>query len=100
MVYNIPGRVVINIEPETIEQLAQIPNVRAVKQANDDLEQARRIPGFGLDLYAGDDFLIFPFLELGGVGHLCPHARRRPAREGDGRASTRRRRARAARSTQ
>jgi 4-hydroxy-tetrahydrodipicolinate synthase len=39
-----------------------------VKQANADLEQARQIPGFGLDLYAGDDNLIHPFLELGGIG--------------------------------
>ncbi|MHB8469354.1 MAG: 4-hydroxy-tetrahydrodipicolinate synthase [Gaiellaceae bacterium] len=73
VVYNIPARVVINIESETIAQLAEIPNVRAVKQANDDLDQARRIPGFGLDLYAGDDNLIFPFLELGGVGGVCVH---------------------------
>ena len=73
VVYNIPSRVVVNIEPETIEQLAGIENVRAVKQANDDLEQARRIPGFGLDLYAGDDNLIFPFLELGGTGGVCVH---------------------------
>ena len=73
VVYNIPSRVVVNIEPETIEQLAGIENVRAVKQANDDLEQARRIPGFGLDLYAGDDNLIFPFLELGGIGGVCVH---------------------------
>jgi 4-hydroxy-tetrahydrodipicolinate synthase len=73
VVYNIPSRVVVNIEPATIERLAQIENVRAVKQANDDLEQARRIPGFGLDLYAGDDNLIFPFLELGGRGGVCVH---------------------------
>jgi 4-hydroxy-tetrahydrodipicolinate synthase len=73
VVYNIPSRVVINIEPETIEQLAGIENVKAVKQAHDDLEQARRIPGFGLDLYAGDDNLIFPFLELGGIGGVCVH---------------------------
>jgi 4-hydroxy-tetrahydrodipicolinate synthase len=73
VVYNIPSRVVINIEPSTIEQLAAIDNIRAVKQANDDLEQARRIPGFGLDLYAGDDNLVFPFLELGGLGGVCVH---------------------------
>ena len=73
VVYNIPGRVVINIEPQTIERLAGIPTVRAVKQANDDLEQGRQIPGFGLDLYAGDDNLIFPFLELGGIGGVCVH---------------------------
>jgi 4-hydroxy-tetrahydrodipicolinate synthase len=73
VVYNIPSRVVVNIEPETIAELAKIENVRAVKQANDDLEQARRIPGFGLDLYAGDDTLVFPFLELGGIGGVCVH---------------------------
>jgi 4-hydroxy-tetrahydrodipicolinate synthase len=73
MVYNIPGRVVINIEPETFAELAEIPTVTAVKQANDDLDQARRIVELGLDLYAGDDNLIFPFLRLGGVGGVCVH---------------------------
>jgi 4-hydroxy-tetrahydrodipicolinate synthase len=74
VVYNIPARVVLNIEPETIVELAQIPTVRAVKQAHDDLEQARRIvTETGLDLYAGDDNLIHPFLELGGVGGVCVH---------------------------
>jgi 4-hydroxy-tetrahydrodipicolinate synthase len=72
MVYNIPGRVVINIEPATLVELAQLPNVVAVKQALDDLDQARRIVEEAeLHLYAGDDFLLFPFLELGGVGGVC-----------------------------
>jgi len=73
IVYNIPSRVVVNIEPETMAQLAKIPNVRAVKQAHDDLDEARLIPGLGLDLYAGDDNLIFPFLALGSVGGICVH---------------------------
>jgi 4-hydroxy-tetrahydrodipicolinate synthase len=73
MVYNIPGRVAINIEPETMAELAELPTVRAVKQANDDLDQARRIVELGLDLYAGDDNLVFPFLRLGGVGGVCVH---------------------------
>lgn len=74
IVYNIPGRVVINIEPATIAQLSEIDNVVAVKQANDDLHQARFIvEEAGLDLYAGDDNLIYPFLELGGVGGVCVH---------------------------
>jgi 4-hydroxy-tetrahydrodipicolinate synthase len=74
VVYNIPSRVVVNIEPETIAKLAEIPNVTAVKQANADLDQARRIVETGLDLYAGDDDLILPFLELGGVGGIAVHA--------------------------
>jgi 4-hydroxy-tetrahydrodipicolinate synthase len=73
VVYNIPGRVVLNLEPETIAELAEIPTVRAVKQANSDLDQARRIVELGLDLYAGDDNLIFPFLRLGGIGGVCVH---------------------------
>jgi 4-hydroxy-tetrahydrodipicolinate synthase len=71
--YNIPGRVVRNIEPATITQLAEIPNVVAVKQANGDLDQARHIVDVGLDLYAGDDDLILPFLELGARGGICVH---------------------------
>jgi 4-hydroxy-tetrahydrodipicolinate synthase len=71
--YNIPARVALNIEPETIAELAEIPNVQAVKQANDDLEQARRIVELGLTLYAGDDDLILPFLEVGGTGGVCVH---------------------------
>jgi 4-hydroxy-tetrahydrodipicolinate synthase len=71
--YNIPGRCVINIEPETMGELAEIPNVQAVKQSNDDLDQARRIVELGLDLYAGDDNLVLPFVGLGGVGGVCVH---------------------------
>jgi len=73
VVYNIPSRVVVNIEPATITELAQIPTVRAVKQAYDDLAQAKHIVDTGLTLYAGDDNLILPFLELGGVGGICVH---------------------------
>jgi 4-hydroxy-tetrahydrodipicolinate synthase len=72
--YNIPGRVVINVEVETLAELAEIPNVVAVKQAYDDLDQARRIvEETELQLYAGDDNLFLPFLELGGTGGICVH---------------------------
>ncbi len=72
--YNIPSRVVVNIEPDTMAELAEIPSVRAVKQAHPDLDQARRIVvETRLELYAGDDNLILPFLELGGVGGVCVH---------------------------
>jgi len=73
VVYNIPSRVVVNLELETIVELGEIPNVVAVKQAHADLGQARGIVETGLALYAGDDDLIFPFLELGGTGGICVH---------------------------
>jgi 4-hydroxy-tetrahydrodipicolinate synthase len=69
IVYNIPQRVVVNIEPETMIELAGIPTVQAVKQATEDLDQAKRIVAeTDLALYAGSDHLVYPFLELGGVG--------------------------------
>jgi 4-hydroxy-tetrahydrodipicolinate synthase len=72
--YNIPARVVNLVAVETLAELARIPNVVAVKQAWDDLEDARRIvEETGLALYAGDDALILPFLELGGAGGVCVH---------------------------
>ena len=73
VVYNIPSRVVLNLETEAIARLAELPTVRAVKQANPDLEQARAIVHLGLDLYAGDDDLVLPFLEVGGRGGVCVH---------------------------
>jgi 4-hydroxy-tetrahydrodipicolinate synthase len=73
--YNIPARVVINVDPDTMVELAEIPTVTAVKQANADLDQARRILAeTDLDLYAGDDDLVLPFLELGGTGGVCVHS--------------------------
>jgi 4-hydroxy-tetrahydrodipicolinate synthase len=79
--YNIPQRVVVNIEPETIVELAEIPTVRAVKQATEEIDQAQRIVNdTELDLYAGSDHLVFPFLEVGGVGGVCVHANIVPGR--------------------
>jgi 4-hydroxy-tetrahydrodipicolinate synthase len=67
--YNIPSRVVVNIESATIARLAEIENVVAVKQALGDLEQARFIvEDTRLDLYSGDDPNTLAFLELGGTG--------------------------------
>jgi 4-hydroxy-tetrahydrodipicolinate synthase len=71
--YNIPGRVALNLETAAIAELAELPTVRSVKQANPDLEQARAIVELGLELYAGDDDLVFPFLELGSIGGVCVH---------------------------
>jgi 4-hydroxy-tetrahydrodipicolinate synthase len=71
VVYNIPQRVVLNLEPETLTDLAEIPNVQYVKQATPDIDQARRIVSeSGLILLAGNDELLLPFLEVGGNGGI------------------------------
>ena len=66
--YNIPSRVIVNIEPATITELAEIENLTAVKQAHGDLGEAKHIVDVGLDLYSGDDPVTLAFLGLGGVG--------------------------------
>jgi len=71
VVYNIPSRVVVNLEPETLTDLAEIPNVQYVKQATEDIEQAKRIVSeSGLVLLAGNDDLLLRFLEVGGKGGI------------------------------
>jgi 4-hydroxy-tetrahydrodipicolinate synthase len=64
VLYNIPSRVVVNIPPEQLAELAQIENVVAVKQANDDELQ----PIDGLRLLAGNDGTLLRTLEMGGAG--------------------------------
>jgi 4-hydroxy-tetrahydrodipicolinate synthase len=81
IVYNIPQRVVVNIELETMLELAEIPTVKAVKQATEEIDQARRIVNeTGLDLYAGSDHLVRPFLEVGGVGGVVVYGNLVPGR--------------------
>jgi 4-hydroxy-tetrahydrodipicolinate synthase len=81
IVYNIPQRVVVNIEPETMIQLAEIPTVKAVKQATEELDQAKRIVDeTDLALYAGSDHLVYPFLEVGGVGGVVVYGNLVPGR--------------------
>jgi 4-hydroxy-tetrahydrodipicolinate synthase len=70
--YNIPSRTGIKMDVETIAQLAH-HGVTAVKQAWDDLDEAAQIVETGLHLYAGDDHLLMPFLELGAKGGMCVH---------------------------
>ena len=66
VLYNIPSRVVINIPPELLAELATIENVVAVKQANND----ELGPIEGLALIAGNDEIFLRTLELGGAGGI------------------------------
>jgi 4-hydroxy-tetrahydrodipicolinate synthase len=66
LLYNIPSRVVVNIPPEQLAELAQIENVVGVKQANDDELQ----PIDGLRVLAGNDGTFLRTLELGEPGGI------------------------------
>lgn len=69
VLYNIPGRTALNMAPELIIELASIPGVVALKQANDDLAQTDAVmAGCDLQVYAGNDDMLMPVLERGGAG--------------------------------
>jgi 4-hydroxy-tetrahydrodipicolinate synthase len=71
MVYNIPSRSVVNILPETIIRLSEIPNIVCVKEASGDLSAMTKIianTSEDFHLYSGDDSMALPILSIGGVG--------------------------------
>jgi 4-hydroxy-tetrahydrodipicolinate synthase len=71
MLYNIPGRSVVNISVETIVRLSEIPNVVSIKEASGDLDAMAEIISktpSDFTLYSGDDGLTIPVLAIGGAG--------------------------------
>lgn len=69
VLYNIPGRTGTNMPPELIADLARIPGVVALKQANPDLAETQAVADTtDLAIYAGNDDMLMPVLEMGGVG--------------------------------
>ncbi|MBL0714704.1 MAG: 4-hydroxy-tetrahydrodipicolinate synthase, partial [Desulfosarcina sp.] len=71
VVYNVPGRTGVNVTPQTVARLADMPTVVAVKEASGDLVQMAeigRLCGERLALLSGDDALTLPLLSVGGKG--------------------------------
>ncbi|MBC1377605.1 4-hydroxy-tetrahydrodipicolinate synthase [Listeria innocua] len=71
VIYNIPGRSVVNIEPETIIRLAKLPNIIGVKESSGNLDNISKIIAETSDdflVYSGDDSLTLPILAVGGNG--------------------------------
>ena len=71
IVYNVPSRTGLNIEPETYGILAEHENIAGIKEANGNISKIAEtmdIVGDGLWLYSGNDDQIVPILSLGGVG--------------------------------
>lgn len=71
MVYNVPGRTSINIEPDTVAQLAEHPNIVAVKEASGDINQVMDVISLVPDdfgVLSGDDALTLPLVAAGGHG--------------------------------
>lgn len=71
MLYNIPGRTAVNLSPDTIKRLSEIPNITSIKEATGDLGQmAKTIQAVGskMNVLSGDDNLTLPLLAIGGKG--------------------------------
>lgn len=81
ILYNVPSRTGVNIQPETAAELAKLPRVNGIKEASGDLNQIAKINelcGEELNIWSGNDDQIFDVLERGGKGvisvlsNVCP----------------------------
>ncbi|SES25110.1 4-hydroxy-tetrahydrodipicolinate synthase [Salipaludibacillus aurantiacus] len=71
MLYNVPGRSVVNLLPETVVRLSEISNIVSIKEASGDLDAMSEIiqnTPEDFTLYSGDDSLTLPILSIGGNG--------------------------------
>lgn len=84
ILYNIPGRCVINMTAETTLRLAHdVDNIVAIKEASGDLDQVARIINDApenFDVYSGDDALTYDLMKLGGAGVISTIGNVAPAR--------------------
>ena len=81
ILYNVPSRTGINIEPKTYEALSDVPNIYAIKEANGNfskIAETLALVGDRLAVYSGNDDQVVPMLSLGGLGvisvlsNVCP----------------------------
>jgi len=71
IMYNIPGRVVVNMTPDTIVRLSQIKNIVGVKEANGDMGHVAQVISNaieGFNVWSGNDNDTFPIMAMGGYG--------------------------------
>jgi len=82
MVYNVPGRTAINIEPKTVAELAQHPNIACIKEASGNMQQImeviNRVPD-DFPVLSGDDAMTLPLIATGGRGVVSVAANEAPA---------------------
>ncbi|MCL2372670.1 MAG: 4-hydroxy-tetrahydrodipicolinate synthase [Defluviitaleaceae bacterium] len=82
VLYNVPSRTGLNIKASTVERLAKVPNIVAIKEASGDIVQVTEIKercGDDIDIYAGNDDYVLPLLAVGGVGVISTTANIAPA---------------------
>ncbi len=86
ILYNVPSRTGVNIEPTTYAALADHPNIAAIKEANGNISkivETVALVGDKLDLYSGNDDQIVPILACGGRGVISVLSNLLPKETGD-----------------
>jgi len=81
ILYNVPGRTVCDLLPETVERLAAIPNIVGIKDATGNVSRGREILercGDRMDLYSGDDATAMELILLGAKGVISVTANAAP----------------------
>lgn len=69
VLYNVPSRTNLNINPDTLKQLSTVKNIVAIKECNlSQVAQTRYLCGDDLIIYSGEDGLVVPLMALGGMG--------------------------------
>lgn len=69
ILYNVPSRTGVNLQPKTVAELAKIPNIVGLKQANGNMSETAEIAALcDIAIYSGNDDQIVPILALGGKG--------------------------------
>ena len=81
MIYNVPGRTGVNVEPATVLRLAEVPNIVGVKEASGNILQmaeiCRIVPREFLVL-SGDDAITVPLMAIGGRGVISVASNEQP----------------------
>lgn len=84
ILYNVPSRTNLNINPETAARLAEIPNINGIKECK--IEQSGEVAylcGDNINLYSGEDGMVLPLLAFGGIGVISVIANIVPAKSHD-----------------
>jgi len=82
VIYNVPVRTALNMQPKTFAELAKLPNIQAVKESSSDINQIAEVIercANDMDIYVGNDSEILPVLALGGKGVISTMGNIAPA---------------------
>ena len=82
ILYNVPSRTGVNIEPATVAALAEHPNINAIKEASGNISKIAEIAalcGDKINIYSGNDDQIVPIMSLGGKGCISVLSNVEPA---------------------